>query len=251
MNKRGILKGALVVLGIWILLALLIRRPIVPSPFTVFIRLIDEIKKTTIFLHIGVSLFRILVSMILAAALAIPTGIIAARYNRPDKLISPVLYLLYPIPKIAFLPILMVLFGLGNLPKILLVTMILFFPIAIAVRDGGKNLLPEYTKLAKVYRLSGKEIILDIILPGILPNIFSSLRISIGISLSVLFFSENFATTYGIGYYIMNSWIMADYPQMYVGVLILSLTGIALFYILSLIENKIIPWKSWQADNHL
>ena len=243
MSKKGFLKGAVIILLIWVLAALIIRQPIVPSPITVFSRMLTELGNGKIFLHLGMSLVRILISILLASLLGIPTGIVAARYKRPDRIISPVLYLLYPIPKIAFLPILMVLFGLGNLPKILLVTMILFFPITIAVRDGAKQLLPEYMKLAAVYKLTGREVILDIMLPGILPNILSSIRISIGISLSVLFFSENFAAAYGIGYYIMNSWVMVDYPQMYVGVIMLSLTGIMLFYLLSLIERRIIPWK--------
>jgi len=75
------------------------------------------------------------------------------------------------------------------------------------------------------------------------------LRISVGISLSVLFFSENFATEYGIGYYIMNSWIMVNYLKMYAGIVFISLLGIFLYKSIEIIEKKMMPWKLASPSN--
>lgn len=243
MNKRSILFAFIFVLIVWLLFSIIISKPIIPTPFVVFKQLLLEVQKGTLFLHLLVSLLRIFCSLIISIVLGIPIGILSAKIKKLDYLFSPILYLLYPIPKIAFLPILMVLFGLGNTPKIILISSILFFPITIAVRDKTKQLPKEYDYLAKVFLLTKKQVLFDITLPGILPGIISAIRISIGISLSVLFFSENFATVYGIGYYIMNSWIMIDYPQMYVGIIMLSFTGLGLYILLDLLEKKLIPWN--------
>lgn len=243
MPKFALLKGILIVLGLWYLLALIISAPIVPMPHKVFFALAAETFQGQVLRHVGVSLLRIIFGIFFALVLALPIGIAAARLKKANSFISPVLYLLYPVPKIAFLPVLMVFFGMGDTPKIILITIILFFPVAIAVRDGVRNLPSNYFQLAEVLRLSRKQVLKEIILPGILPGIISSLRISIGISLAVLFFSENFATTWGIGYYIMNSWIMGNYVLMYGGIVFLSFTGILLYITLDLLEKKLVPWK--------
>ncbi|HCU30740.1 MAG TPA: ABC transporter permease, partial [Sphaerochaeta sp.] len=149
------------------------------------------------------SLYRIAMGMALALFFAIPTGMLAGRTQKLDQLISPVLYLLYPLPKIAFLPVFMVLFGIGDLSKIMLIAVIIFFPASVTIRDGVKEISVQYLELAQAYHLTQTQILRDILWPFILPRIFSSLRITLGISLSVLFISENYAATYGLGYYIM------------------------------------------------
>ncbi|MBN1648811.1 MAG: ABC transporter permease [Spirochaetales bacterium] len=243
MNIKSVLTGIAIILVIWLIAAPLIHQAVVPGPGPVAAELVKEVRSGTVFLHTLVSLYRIAVALLLALISAVPLGILAGRNRAAHRILSPLSYLLYPVPKIAFLPVLMVLFGLGNLPKILLVAIILFFPVFIAVRDGVLDLPKEYDYLAIVFELSKKRILLDIILPGILPRILSSVRISIGISLAVLFFSENFATSYGIGHYIMNSWIMVNYPRMYVGIIFLSITGLTLYLLLDQLEHKIVPWS--------
>ncbi|QEN03668.1 ABC transporter permease [Thiospirochaeta perfilievii] len=242
MNKKSILLGISTIFVIWFLFSIIINKPIIPLPSVVIKQLFIEFSKGTIFLHLLASILRIISSLFISLTIGIPVGIITAKIKKLDSIFSPILYLLYPIPKIAFLPIIMVLFGLGNTPKIILISSILFFPITIAVRDRTKQLPKEYDYLAKVFLLTKKQILFEITLPGILPSILSAIRISIGISLSVLFFSENFATVFGIGYYIMNSWVMVDYPQMYVGIIMLSFTGLGLYLSLDIIEKKIVPW---------
>lgn len=241
MNKN-LISGVIILLVIWSILGFMLNQPIIPMPTVVFKQFLTEMKTGILFIHLFVSIFRIIISLIISLSLGVPIGIITGRVKKIDEIFSPILYLLYPIPKIAFLPILMVLFGLGNTPKIFLISLILFFPITIAVRDRTKQLPKQYNHLAKIFGLTKKQTLFEITLPGILPAILSSIRISIGISLSVLFFSENFATVYGIGYYIMNSWIMIDYAKMYVGIIMLSFTGLFLYSALDFLERKLIPW---------
>lgn len=235
------LRGSLLVLGVWYLAAFVVQQPIIPFPHAVGIYLLVSMQTSKPYLHLLFSLYRIAMGMALALFFAIPTGMLAGRTKRFDLLISPVLYLLYPLPKIAFLPVFMVLFGIGDLSKIMLIAVIIFFPAAVTIRDGVKEIPDQYLQLAQAYHLTSTQIITDIIWPAILPRIFSSLRITLGISLSVLFISENYAATYGLGYFIMNNWVMAQYVGMYAGIVLLSLLGLVLYIALDGLERVVIP----------
>lgn len=233
------LRGAVVVVILWYVLAFFVSSPIIPYPCQVVVYLADALVNQKIFMHLLFSLYRILAGMAIALLFAIPTGMLAGRVKAMDEMISPVLYLLYPLPKIAFLPVFMVLFGIGDLSKIILIAVIIFFPAAVTIRDGVREISPQFLELAKAYQLTSRQVFFDIIWPATLPRIFSSLRITLGISLSVLFMSENYAATYGLGYYIMNSWVMAYYLGMYAGIILLSLLGLILYVLIDGAERRV------------
>ena len=193
--------------------------------------------------HILYSLYRILGAIFVSLIIGIPLGILIGRSVLFDKIISPIVYLLYPIPKIAFLPIFMVMFGIGDKSKIILMVTIIVFQILIVTRDAVNEIDNDVLISAKVMKFSKVDTITKVILPSIAPKIFSSLRVSIGIAISALFFSENYATKYGLGYYIMNSWSMVDYKGMFAGILALSIMSLIIFKIIDLLETKICPWK--------
>lgn len=238
------LRGFLFILVFWYLAALAVNQPIIPYPHQVLFQHVEDLRSFRLYFHMLFSLYRILMGMTLAILCAVPTGMLAGRTKALDRLITPVLYLLYPLPKIAFLPVFMVLFGIGDLSKILLIATIIFFPAALTIRDGVREIPNEYLELARAYHLTGKEVTLQVVWPSILPRLFSSLRLTLGISLSVLFISENYAATYGLGYYIMNNWIMAQYIGMYAGIVLLSLLGLVLYIALDAFEAKVIPPES-------
>ncbi|NLK06168.1 MAG: ABC transporter permease [Spirochaetales bacterium] len=235
------LRGFLVVLLFWYALALLVSGPIIPYPHVVFAHLLKAILSANIYLHLLFSLYRILTGTMLALLVAIPAGLAIGRVKRLDRVLSPTLYLLYPLPKIAFLPVFMVLFGIGDLSKIILIAVIIFFPATLTIRDGVKEMPFQYLELAQAYHLTSRQVLTDIIWPSILPRIFSSLRITVGISLSVLFVSETYAATYGLGYTIMNNWVMANYVGMYAGIVLLSLLGLLLYIVIDKVEQLVIP----------
>ena len=83
---------------------------------------------------------------------------------------------------------------------------------------------------------------MHLILPAVMPKIITSLRISVGVSISILFFGENFATTYGIGYFIMNSWMMVNYVEMFSGIIALSIMGLFIFKLIDLLEKRFCGW---------
>jgi NitT/TauT family transport system permease protein len=178
----------------------------------------------------------------ISVAIGVPLGLMIGLSKRLDNILSPITYILYPIPKIAFLPVLMLLFGLGDVSKVILIITIVIFQILLGARDGVKEIDIQLFYSMRSLGLNKLQIYRNLVIPAVLPKLISSVRISIGISISVLFFAENFATTYGIGYFIMNTWAMIKYVDMFAGILALGLMGLLIFKVLDVIEKKLCPW---------
>lgn len=233
--------GSFIVLLFWYVLHITLRSGIIPEPcetFAAFFRLL----RGELLLHMAVSLYRIAAAVAISVAVGAPLGLWVGLSRRADSIISPVAYILYPIPKIAFLPVFMLLFGLGDSSKIILIITIIIFQILLAARDGVREIPGELFCSVRSLGLERRQIYTELVLPAVLPKIISALRISIGIGISVLFFGENFAAAYGIGYFIMNCWVMVDYVSMFAGILGLSIMGMLLFGLVDMLERKLCPW---------
>lgn len=233
--------GILVICLIWYGLHLVIESNVIPGPYET-VRQFFTILPGTLSLHLLASLYRIILAILLSMGIGIPLGLWVGMKKKVDNIISPVVYILYPLPKIAFLPIFMILLGIGDSSKIALIISIIIFQILIAVRDGVKEIQEELFYSVFSLGVTNLGVYRHLVLPAVLPRLISGLRISLGISISALFFAENFATTYGIGYFIMNAWIMVDYLDMFSGILGLSLLGLSLLKILDYLEKKLCPW---------
>jgi NitT/TauT family transport system permease protein len=235
------LYASLVILLFWYMLHLTVDSSAIPSPYKTIVNF-AQIFLNTLSLHLLVSLGRISAAVLISLLLGGIIGLWIGMSEKADELVTPIVYILYPLPKIAFLPILMILFGLGNTPKIVLIIIIIIFQIIVAARDGVKEISKELFYSVMSLGLSKLQIYRHLILPAVLPKIITALRISVGVSISVLFFGENFATTYGIGYFIMNSWMMVNYVEMFSGILALSMMGLLIFKLIDVVENKLCRW---------
>lgn len=212
-----------------------------PSPVATFREIIAL--APLLLKHAGASLARSLGALALAFLLAFPLGIAAGRIPWVDRFIGPVNGLLFPVPKIALLPVVMLLFGLGNLSKVVIVALVLFFQIFTAVRDGAKGLDPHYTLSITSLGGGSRAFFRFVLLPSLLPRLFTALRIGFGTALAVLFFAETFFTRYGLGYFIMDGWMRLDYPRMFAGIVVLSLMGYLIFRILEGLERRFGAWR--------
>ena len=206
---------------VWECLYYIVAHPVIPNPIKtmyLFIQLFPVLLP-----HIFSSLFRILSAILISVLIGVPLGIWIGASKWANQLLSPLLYLIYPIPKVAFLPVFMLLFGLGDASKISLVVWIIVFQLILSVRDGIKQIDPSYYQVLRMMHASKWQTFIYLLYPAILPQIISGLRVCIGIAVASLFFAENYATQYGLGYYIMNAWSVIDYPQMFCGILALCL----------------------------
>lgn len=240
-ERFNIVYGVISIIIFWWILHIILNSNIIPSPYNVIINFFDILIPKLI-KHLAMSLYRIVTAVVFALIIGVSIGLVVGINDNIDKYISPVIYLIYPIPKIAFLPFFMLLFGLGNRSKIILIMVIIIFQIIVTTRDSVKNINPKYFYSARSVGVKGWQVYKHLIIPAILPQILTALRITVGTSIAVLFYAENFATRYGIGYFIMNSWVMVNYIDMFSGILAISILGLLIFKLIDLLENHYCDW---------
>ncbi|WP_462332513.1 ABC transporter permease [Schwartzia sp. (in: firmicutes)] len=236
------LAGFVIILICWEIFALIVNLPIIPHPVKVFQKLY-MIFGTMISVHLLQSLYRILTGLVCAVLIGVPLGICIGYFPRIERLCSPLVYLLYPVPKVALLPIVMLLFGTGDVSKVLIIFAIIIFQIVLSIRDSIHEISEELYYPLKSLGASFKDIFFDILWPASLPRLLTALRISTATSISVLFFTETFGTKYGLGYFIMDAWLRVNYLEMYAGIIVLSLLGLTVFCIFDLLEKMFCSWK--------
>ncbi len=241
-QKFWYLYGIVSFLIVWYAVYYWIKLPIVPSPWAVLMNLY-HIFFTKVAIHGFYSLWRIIAGVFLSVIIGVPIGLCMGYFARWNLILSPLIYLTYPIPKIALLPIVMLLFGLDELSKILMITLIIIFQVIVAVRDGVKS-IPRETYYP-LYSLGADfiNILWEILIPASLPKFFTALRIAMATAISVLFFTETFGTQYGMGYFIMDAWMRVNYLEMYSGIVVLSSIGLMIFGVMDYLEKRMCHWQ--------
>ena len=240
------LTGFVCFLLLWQMLHLLLNTHTIPAPLDTIAYFVSI--PLVLLKHAGASILRVAAAVGVSLLLGIPAGLLLGVNPTLKRLFSPLLYFIYPIPKIAFLPVFILLFGLGNTSKILMIIFIIVFQIMLSVRDGVAQINPVYFKVMDSFCVSPWQRYRFLIVPAMLPQLFSGLRISIGISLASLFFAENYATQFGIGYFILSAWTKMNYEEMFSGILMLGFIGILLFYLLDRLESVCVPWQKGGGD---
>jgi ABC-type nitrate/sulfonate/bicarbonate transport system permease component len=244
MSRRAIFHAVLVLLIIWQMVSLVVHKIILPTPVKVAQVFVSELGNGLI-THFLASLWRVLASMALAILLAAPAGLILGQSKRLNNLFSPMIYLLYPIPKVVLVPVVLLFLGIGDLPKITIIFLILFFQILVLVRDQAAALRPELIQSVRSLGAGRRALFRFVYLPASLPAILTALRQSVGTSIAVLYVAELFATQKGLGYYIyLNGSTLFNYPAMYAGVVAMSLLGLGLYFSVDWLERWLTPWKS-------
>jgi len=242
-NKwQGALYSAIVVLAAWWLIAGLVQLPIIPSPVAVFKNIMD-IFQTRMETHAWYSLARISAGIIISLLVGVPLGFLMGYFERVDRLLSPLVYFTYPVPKLALLPVVMLIFGLGESSKLIMIVLIVIFQIIISARDAVKGIPQEIYRSLQSLGASRFQMLTEIIIPASASEVLTSTRLALGTAISILFFTETFGTEYGMGYFIMDSWMRVNYLDMYAGIVVLSFMGFCLFTVIDLIEKYISSWR--------
>jgi taurine transport system permease protein len=246
-SRKPVLFSILALLIVWSVVALAINRPLLPAPWVVISAFISDIPKDLGW-HILVSGRRILISMAIATILGVPLGLWLGQNRSWDKFVYPLVYTTYPIPKIALLPVIILFLGIGDVSKVFLISLILFFQVLVIVRDASRNIPAEYTLSLRSLGATRLQTLRYVYLPACLPATLTALRMNVAISIAVLYLAESFATSSGLGFYVMDTWQQLDYPKMYAAVLAMSLIGACAFIFLVFVENK---WCRWtQVGKH-
>lgn len=243
MKWRETLLGLAATLVIWQVLAMLLNTYVFPPPTRVLVVFFETILGE-LGRHFLVSAWRVIAAIFLSVLLAVPIGLGLGQTPALNRLFSPLIYIAHPIPKIVFLPIILILLGAGDASKIFIIGIILFFQILVVVRDEAAELRPELILSVRSIGAGRRALYRFVYFPATVPAVLTALRISVGTAIAVLFFAESFATTSGLGYYILvESWGALRYPQMYAGVLAMSLLGLLLYFFIDGLDRRLSPWR--------
>jgi NitT/TauT family transport system permease protein len=242
MRRRDLALATLVLLLLWQLLSWLVRSEVLPGPWEVGQAMAAALPRG-LARHFVVSLWRVVAGIVISMLLATPAGLVLGQSRALDRIFAPMVYIVYPVPKIVFLPVILLLLGIGDTSKIFIIFLILFFQILVVVRDQASALRPELIYSVRSLGAGRRALFRFVYLPATVPAALTALRVSIGTAIAVLFFTETFATTSGLGYYIIvDSWGRLAYADMYAGVVAMSLLGLLLYFVVDRLERRLAPW---------
>lgn len=214
-----------------------------PSPFEVY-RALPQALEAGMARHLGASLARVFAGLGISLGIGLLLGLACGMNRLCNRLLAPLLYFAYPLPKLALVPVIMLFLGIGEACKTSVIVLIVMFPMALAVRDAILAIPEDDYAVARSLGAWWGGITRHIVLPATLPAVISSLRVSVGIAFSALFVTEGLGTTSGLGFYINDAWSRLAYVQMYCGVLVMALSGFALFVLLDAAEQALCPWRN-------
>lgn len=227
---------------LWWAVALIVDAPVLPEPYKVYahlpVPLEQEMPK-----HLLTSLWRITQGIIYSLGLALGLALLIFRFRRLGNTLEAFVYLSYPIPKLALLPVAMLLLGLGEATKITMIVLIILFQLVVGLRDSLRSVARDHIAIVRSLGVGFGGEFKHVLLPAILPDLLSALRIAIGTAISVLFVTETYGTSLGMGYYIIDSWMRVDYLDMYAGIVMLGVMGFVLFILVDLLEWVLCPHR--------
>ena len=236
------LKGFIILNLLWYIASIMMNSRILPSPEKVYMNL-PKLFENNFYVHILASLYRVAVGLVISFTIGVFVGLAMGYFKGINKILNPLVYFAYPIPKTALLPVVMTLYGLEDGSKITIIVLITVFQVIVSVRDAVINLDgSNYNSLISL-GATRLQLFYHVTFPAILSEVLTNIRVSIGTAFSILFFAEAYGTSYGVGYFIQDAWSRINYLDMYSGIIVLSLLGLALFIIIDYVEEWACRWR--------
>ena len=214
-----------------------------PAPTAIIRALLQMIADGEIGVSLAASLYRILAGFFIGSLVGLAVGLVTGTSALMDKIGTPIVNAIYPIPKIALLPLFILWLGIGELSKVTIIALGVFFPVAMNTYSGVKNVDTLLLKVAASFNASWWMTMKSVVLPNALPMIFAGLRLAAGTSLLLLVAAEMIAAQVGIGALILHYGDLMITDRLMAGVIVLSLLGLVFNLILQFLERKAIPWK--------
>jgi len=213
-----------------------------PPPTRVMSRLWDSIVNGTMLANLAVSLQRVLAGFLLGAVPGVVFGLLMGWIRVVRLVLDPIITLIYPIPRIAILPLFLVIFGLGSPPIIAISALICFFPAIVTTYAGVRGLDPNLPLMARNIGASRMQVLTKIGFPAALPVMFAGLRLSLGVALTGEVAAEFVAATNGVGAEIWRSWQIYRIDEMYANIVAISAVGVILSYVLLEVQRRLLSW---------
>jgi ABC-type nitrate/sulfonate/bicarbonate transport system, permease component len=216
-------------LAVWHAAVVLSGSPIFPTPGQVAAGLVDLARQGLLLKHVVASLFRVTVGYLIAVALAIPVGMLMGWFGGVHTFLNPLVQGLRPISPIAWIPLAILWFGVGDLSPIFLIFLSSFFPMVVGTAAGVLTIDGTYLRAARNFEFSGLHLFRAVVLPAALPQIVTGMRIGLGVAWLVVVAAEMIAVSSGLGYLIIDSRNAGNrYDLVVAGMLVIGAVGFIL-----------------------
>ncbi len=216
---------------------------LVPAPSLALAALVDLVQTGQIWLHLTASVQRLVLGWTLGTAAGLLFGFAAGLFSLARAGIVPVVAAIFPIPKIALLPLFIIWFGIGEESKVATIFFGTFFPTVISVYGGVDNVDRTLIRMGQSFDLTWFSIVRKIILPGAMPAILSGFRISTSIAIILLVAAEMIGAEYGVGAYILLAGNLMATDQLIAGAAVLSVMGLTVSWLIGKAEKTILRWR--------
>lgn len=214
-----------------------------PAPTSIVGTFTSVVRSGDLWTDLSATLTRIVLGYLLGALPALALGILLGLAPFARAFATPIIFALYPIPKVAVLPLIMLIFGIGETSKYVIVAIGVFFLVVVNTMAGVLSIERIYFDVARNFHLSRRDFYLRVVLPGALPQIFTGLKLAIGVALIILVTAEFVGAQSGIGVMIFQAWQVFAIERLFVGLVVVSFLG----YLLSLgfdeLERIALPWR--------
>jgi NitT/TauT family transport system permease protein len=234
-----------VLLALWELCAALgyIEVRFFPAPSTIAVTFWELAQTAQFWFDIALSLERMAIGFAMGAVPGLLLGLAMGLFMPVREVFQPLIAALYPLPKIALLPLILLIFGLGEMSKYVTVAIGVFFLMTINSMAGVMNVPNIYFDVATNLKASRWKVYFTVALPGALPGIFTGLRVCVGVALLLLVAAEFVGADEGLGYRIWWSWSVFWVKNMYVGFAVVAFLGFVLSYAVDHLERRFLPWQ--------
>ncbi|MDQ7263841.1 ABC transporter permease subunit [Paracoccus sp. PS-1] len=240
---------ALALIALWFLVTGMgwVRPLFLPAPAAVWGKFVlaatEGVSNSTLAQHTLASLGRVLGAFFLALAIAVPVGILMGVNRVIRGLLDPIIEFYRPLPPLAYLPLIIIWLGIGEFPKVFLIFLAIFAPMAIAARAGVRSVSIEQIHAAYAMGASKLQVIFHVILKAALPEIFTGMRIGIGVGWTTLVAAEMVAAHRGLGFMVLNSAEYLASDAVIMGIIVIGILAFAFDLLIRRIERALIPWK--------
>jgi len=243
------LATAIILVGAWFLVTGegWVKPLFLPSPLAVYHKFIlsmtDGVANSTLAQHTAASLFRVLGGFFLACLTAVPIGIWMGVSRFARGVFDPIIEFYRPLPPLAYLPLVIIWLGIGEVPKVFLIYLAIFAPMAIAARAGVRSVSTEQIHAAYAMGATRQQVIWHVITRAALPEIFTGMRIGIGVGWTTLVAAEMVAADRGLGFMVLNSAQFLASDAVIMGIIVIGLFAFGFDMMIRYLERVMIPWK--------
>ncbi len=213
-----------------------------PAPSKIFAAFNNLVKKGDMQSAFFATMIRFVVGALCGSLLGAVLGLMMGWWQKVNYYLSPWIAALYPIPKIAIFPLLMIVFGIGEGSKFVAILLSSFFPMLITTLAGVQQISRTYFEVAQNYGVRGSKMFTRILLPGSLPSILAGLRLAVNSAFVIAISVEVISATSGLGVLLWFGWQTFRVSELYAVLLVISVVGVTINYLLELATKKLVPW---------